>query len=94
MMRKGTEELQSGDARKHIMRSIEEGRHGWLMGELGRAGPSRDVMLSPKVRPDRRLLHPNPPSCRSRTGVRTRVMTKGGKRAGCCSTYLFARRWG
>lgn len=35
-------------------------------------------MLSPKSGP-LELLHPNPPSCRSRTGVRTRVMTKGGR---------------
>lgn len=49
------------------------------MGKLNRARRSRDVMLSPKSGPLEELLHPNPPSCRSRTGVRTRVMTKGGK---------------
>lgn len=40
-------------------------------------------MLSPRSGPLEELLHPpNPPSCRSRTGVRTRVMTKGGKGQG------------
>lgn len=50
--------------------------------ELGRARPSRDVMLSPRSGPLEELLHLNPPSCRSRTGVRTRVMTKG-EETGC-----------